>query len=103
MCLLGMGLLLPSTNITAKEFFITKSVKRTIDVWLEDQVGIATSDATTGTLVSMKVFDSQKHKVLETALSGYYDDVDLGYLPAGNYSIQIVTSLTTYSENVYLN
>jgi hypothetical protein len=97
-----MGLLLPSTNITAKEFFITKSVKRTVDVWYESDAAIASSDVNTGTLTQMKIFDSGKHKVLETSLSGYYDDADVSALSPGFYSIQVFTTLTIYSETVYI-
>ena len=99
-CLLGMGLLLPSTTITAKEFF----VKRIVNCYLEGNVLIATSSGSSGTLTDMKIFDTGKHKVLEQALSGTEDAVDVSGLAAGYYSVQVFTtgSPFPYSENIYI-
>lgn len=102
-CLLGMGLLLPSTTVTAKEFSHKESAKRIIDVMLEGHVLLATSDATTGTLVSCYIWNGSKSLVLQQSLSGYSDDVDVSGLSSGWYTVQIFTTLTGYSENVYIN
>lgn len=97
-CLLGMGLLLPISNITAKELI----VKRTIDVYVEEDNIAITSDANSGSLTLVKVFNSNKVKVIEESCSGYYHSVDASSLPSGLYSVVVYTTLTTYSENVYL-
>lgn len=98
-CLLGMGLLLPSTNITAKEFI----VKRVIDLFLESDVLTITSDAGTGTLVHVNIYDNHEHKVLGQDLSGYSDYVDLSSLPNGNYSAHVTSTLSNYTEGFTLN
>lgn len=97
-CLLGMGLLLPITNITAKEVI----VKRTLDVFLEEDNIAITSDANSGSLTLVKVYNSNKVKVIEESCSGYYHAVDASSLPSGLYSVVVYTTLTTYSENIYL-
>jgi len=103
-CLLGMGLLLPATNLTAKEFS-KKEVfkKRIVDCFLEGDILIVTSDANTGTLSNVKIWSGGKQLVLQQSVSGYEDEVDLSSLPSGYYSAQVFTSLTVYSENFYLN
>lgn len=103
-CLLGIGLLLPSTTITAKEFPSKEiSKKRIVDIWMEGDAAHITSDASTGTLVTCKIWDPGKHLVLQESISGYADDVDVSGLSSGYYSIQVFTTLTVYSENVYIN
>ena len=93
-----MGLLLPITNITAKEVI----VKRTLDVFLEEDNIAITSDANSGSLTLVKVYNSNKVKVIEESCSGYYHAVDASSLPSGLYSVVVYTTLTTYSENIYL-
>ena len=93
-----MGLLLPISNITAKELI----VKRTIDVYVEEDNIAITSDANSGSLTLVKVFNSNKVKVTEESCSGYYHSVDASSLPGGLYSVVVYTTLTTYSENIYL-
>ncbi len=106
LCLLSMALLLPSTTITAKEFSKnntkTTSLKRIVDVTIIDEVLSVTSDASTGTLVWVKVYNTQKQLVLAQLLSGYSDGVDVSFLHSGMYSVTVHTSLTNYSENIYL-
>ncbi len=97
-CLLGMGLLLPITNITAKEVII----KRTLDISVEEDWVVITSDANSGTLTTVKIYNSNKVKVLEESCSGYYHAVDVSGFSSGMYSVVAYTTLTTYSENVYL-
>lgn len=93
-----MGLLLPLTNITAKETI----VKRTVDVIVEEDNVEITSDANSGTLSVVKVYNSNKVKVIEESCSGYYHVINVSSLPSGLYSVVVFTSLTTYSENIYL-
>lgn len=97
-CLLGMGLLLPATTITAKEIIS----KRIFDVWMEGDVLIATSDATTGALVNLKVWNSSKQMVLQQGISGYYSEVDLSSLPTGYYTAVVTSASSGYSENVHV-
>jgi hypothetical protein len=98
-CLLGMGLLLPSTTITAKEFI----KQRTVDLWLESDILTITSDAGTGTLVQVNIYDSHEHKVLGQALSGYTSYVDVSSLPNGTYSAHVGATLSNYNEGFTLN
>ena len=101
-----MGLLLPCNKITAKEFskkLGSAETKRIVDVMLEGHILLATSDAGTGTLSTVKIWDTGKHLVLQQSVSGYEDEVDLSSLPDGYYSAQVFTTLTGYSENFYLN
>lgn len=95
-CLLGMGLLLPISNITAKELII----KRTIDVTVDDDVIEITSDVTSGTLTLVRVYNSNKVKVIEESCSGYSHFTGISGLPSGLYSVVVNTSLTVYSENI---
>lgn len=93
-CLLGMGLLLPSTTITAKEF----SAKRIVDIFMEDDWLQATSDGYTGSIVKVEVFNSSEQKVLGESCRGFSCEVYIGGLPSGSYTAWVTTSLTTYSE-----
>jgi hypothetical protein len=93
-----MGLLLPISNITAKELII----KRTVDVYSEEDIIAITSDANSGSLTTVKVYNSSKVKVIEESCSGYYHEIDASSLPNGLYSVVVFTTLTTYSENIYL-
>lgn len=102
-CLLGMGLLLPATKSTAKEFSRKEISKRIVDVMIEGDVIELTSDAGSGTLVNCKIWDMGKHLVLQQYVSGYADAVDVSDLTAGWYSVQVFTTGTTYSENVYVS
>lgn len=97
-CLLGMGLLLPATTITAKEFII----KRTVDVYVEGDVVGITSDVNSGSLTQVKIYNSNKVKVIDESCSGYEHEVDISSLPSGLYSVVVYTTLTSYSENIYL-
>lgn len=98
-CLLGMGLLLPATELTAKEFLS----KRIVDVTIEDDwIGI-TSDAGTGTLVEVEIYNNRNQKVFGESLSGYSDGADISSLSNGTYVATVTTSLTTYNEVFTLN
>jgi hypothetical protein len=99
-----MGLLLSSTATTKTELANTKTLlHRIVDCHLEGYILIANSDANSGTLTTVKIWDPQKHLVLQEAVSGYEDEVDLSGLSSGNYSAQIFTTQTVYSENFTLN
>ncbi len=99
-CLLGMGLLLPYNKITAKEFSEKEISKRIVDIMLEGNVLIASSDASTGTINEVKIYNSSKQKVVDqTCYGGYVCDVDVSGLPSGFYTAQVFTTMTVYSEN----
>ena len=97
-CLLGMALLLPFTTITANNFLSN----RIIDVTLEGDWVEITSDAGTGTLTNVIIYNSQEQKVLAEALGGYADGVDVGGLPGGSYKVRVYTTLTSYTEWINL-
>lgn len=98
-CLLGMGLLLPVQQITANAF----SLKRIVDVWIENAILIVTSDSGTGTLKTAKIKNADNQTVLEEDISGYYDNVDVSSLRPGTYTAYITTTLTTYTEGFTVN
>src|SRR4051812_18490689 len=93
-CLLGMGLLLPYNKITAKEFF----TKRIVDVYKDGWALHATSDDHTGNITTVRIFNGSGAKVLQQSCSGYSCTVSLVGLPAGDYTAQVTTSMTVYTE-----
>lgn len=103
-CLLGMGLLLPCNKTTAKGFF-KKEVfsKRIVDCYLDGDILAITSDPGTGTLVTCKIWSPTKQLVLLESISGYEDAVDVSSLHSGWYSVQVFTTSTIESENIYIN
>lgn len=98
-CLLGMGLLLPVQQLTANGF----SFKRIVDVFMEANILIASSDSGTGTLVSVTIKNGNNQTVLQEDVSGYYDTVDLSSLSPGNYTAYVTTTLTGYREGITVN
>lgn len=94
-CLLGMGLLLPQNKVTAKEFY----TKRIVDVWIEGAVLTANSDAYTGGITEVQIYNSSDQKVLAQSCGGGYScQVSLSGLPGGTYRAKVTTTLTTYNE-----
>ena len=96
-CLIGMALLgaQPTANGNAK--FASFSNKRIVDVYLEGMTLLASSDANTGTIVKVEVFQGTELKKTRSC-SGYSCSVSLSGLSAGNYVARVTTSLTTYEE-----
>jgi hypothetical protein len=98
-CLLGMGLLLPSANITAKEFF----TKRIIDVWTDADALEVSSDANTGGILLVKIFEGPDLVMHQSFSGGYYYKMDVSSLGAGTYTARVFTNLTVYNEAFVLN
>lgn len=100
-------MLLPSTNITAKNFFANCNLKTThfnriIDIAIEDDFLGLTSDESTGSLTGVRILNSAKVIVFQSLLSGYSATVDVSSLPTGSYSVVVKTTKTTYSENIFI-
>ncbi len=100
-CLLGIGLLLPSANTTAKEFF----VKRIVDVTIEGYWLLASSDESTGNIIRVKVYKQSNQELVidQKCSSGYTCMVDMSGQHSGYYIVQVITTLTSYSEIIYLS
>lgn len=98
-CLLGMGLLLPVQQLTANSF----SFKRIVDVFMEADILIVSSESETGTLKTVTIKDRDQQTVLQEDVSGYYDTVDLSSLDPGSYTAYVTTTLTSYSEGITVN
>lgn len=94
-----MGLLLPVHELTANGFL----VKRIVDVYMESDILIVTSDSGTGTLKAAKIKNADNQTVLEEDISGYYDNVDVSSLRPGTYTAYITTTLTNYTEGFTVN
>ena len=94
-CLLGMGLLLPSTNSTANGFS-----KRIVDVYIEGMALRCTSDVNTGGITLVEIFNSSNVKVRQQTydIPGYSVSVNISILGSGSYTAKVTTTLTTYTE-----
>jgi hypothetical protein len=88
-CLLGIGMLLPALQTTARE-----EVKKIVNCTLEDEVLLANSSGEDGTITKVIVTNTARQIVASQECGGYFCDVYLGDLPAGSYSAQIHTSRT---------
>ena len=107
-CLLGLGVLLPSTTITAKGILTNKATaaanvhQRIVDVTIETGVLFASSDVVTGALKSVKLVNSANKTVLKETCSGYSYATDVSYLPSGFYTSTVVTGAIVHNEVVYI-
>lgn len=107
-CLLGLGVLLPSTTITAKGNLANSANasanahKRIVDVTIEVGVLFASSDVTTGQLKSVKLVNNQNKIVLKESCSGYSYATDVSDLPSGFYTSTVVTGAITHNEVVFI-
>lgn len=95
-CLLGMASLLPSNKISAAT--PAAAIHRTIDCYLEGMVLLATSDESSGTLVSITIFNASNQEVRYTTCSGYSCSVSLANLRAGHYTAHVVATNGSYNE-----
>jgi len=95
-CLIGMGLLLPTAKVKSSTDHLFSN-KRIVDVYKEGMTLLASSDASTGTLEKVEVFQGTELKKTRSC-SGYSCSVSLSGLSAGNYVARVTTSLTTYEE-----
>jgi|ERR1043165_1042490 hypothetical protein len=89
--LLGLGMLMPTTTISAKE--ITKSavaIKKVIDVGIEGSALIAHSGTEDGPIMNMVVKTVPGGKLMgQSSCGGYYCSMDISGLPCGNYVAQL--------------
>lgn len=103
-CLLGMGILLPNNPATAKEILKGKHSlhsrehKKIIDIWIEGDALLAESDAGSGSITVVKIFNSKNVKVMEQAGYGFSCAVDVSPLQNGVYSAKVFTASTQYTE-----
>ncbi len=94
-CLLGLGMLLPSTTITAKE-----SVKqRIINVNIEGWVLFGTSQTEDGPISVMEVRKMPDGKLMASKPGdGYSCTLDISDLPSGTYVVTVVAAYRTYTK-----
>ena len=92
-CLLGLGMLLPSTTVTAKE-----SVKhRIVDIGLEGYVLTANSEKEDGTIDLIEVRKLPDGKLMASeGCNDYTCSVDISGLPSGSYVVKVFATYTTY-------
>ena len=95
-CLLGMASLLPSNKISAAT--PSAAASRIIDCYVQGIVLIATSDESTGTLVSITIFNTSNQEVRNTTCSGYSCSVSLVNLRSGHYTAHVVATNGSYNE-----
>jgi hypothetical protein len=86
-CLLGIGMLLPTLKTTAKE-----NLKKIIEISLEEDVLLASSSSEDGVISKIIITDKSRQTVASQTCGGYYCQVYVGNLPAGSYTAQIHTS-----------
>jgi hypothetical protein len=96
-----MGItLLPSAAVNGKTKVASFVHKRIVDVTLQGYALQASSDAETGTLTKIEVYNKDTQElVLTHNCSGYSCSVDISGLAAGTYIAKVYTTLTTYSES----
>lgn len=95
-CLLGAGLLLPTAKVKSS---VNTVICRIVDVNVQQDILLASSDAQTGGITKVKVYDADEVLVLTQQCGGGYScEVDISGLHSGNYTAQVITTLTTYTE-----
>ncbi len=95
-CLLGMASLLPSNKITAAT--PSAAASRIIDCYVEGAILLATSDESTGTLISITIFNASNQEVRYQNCSGYSCSVSLVNLRSGHYTAHVVATNGSYNE-----
>ncbi len=95
-CLMGLGMLLPSTTITAKE----SAKKRIVNVGIEGYVLLSSSQTEDGpiTLVEVKKLPDGKLMSTQSGDGSYSAQTDISWLPAGAYVVKVVTTNTSYTK-----
>lgn len=93
--LLGLGLLLPSTNAIAKE----SAKHRKLDIGIEGYVLLANAEKSDGPIRKMEVRQMSDGKLMITQESySYSSSVDISSLPKGYYVVKVFAEETSYSE-----
>lgn len=97
-CLLGIGMLLPSQEVKSSEPY-----RRIVDVHIDFPALIADSDTEDGTISKIEIYKvSTGEKVRQTFCSGYSCSINLSGLPAGNYNAKVICQYTTYTQGFTL-
>lgn len=99
-CLLGMGFWLHGYVAMGE----AKTAMRTIDVVVnvEEEDLTAWSDAGSGSITLMEIFNASNVRVLSQVCGGYTCSMELAALPAGSYTVVVYTSRTSYAEGFVL-
>lgn len=108
-CLLGLGLLIPASQLSATELSTSKIFHKAadggpgLDIWVEgDAYLFCSSDQSSGALTRVRMADRNKTIVLDVPLSGYYSSTDISNLPAGMYYVKVFTQYTSLTEVVFV-
>ncbi len=92
-CLLGMGLMLPNNNITAKE----SVVKRFVDILKEGDILLSTSDEISGEILKVDVYKNGQ-LVLTEEVGDYVSYINISALSRGTYVAQVTAANDNYAE-----
>jgi hypothetical protein len=99
-CLLGFGTLLPVNE--AKSSIATQN--RILNIHIEGWALTANSDAASGLIEEIQVFELDKEEpVLTESCDGYSCTIKLGELPAGVYVAVVITTNTTGKKQFSIN
>ena len=94
-CLLGAGLLLPSTTITAKETL----KHRIINVGIEGWVLTANSQKEDGPITLLEIRKVPDGKLMHSqTCNDYTTFVNISGLPAGSYVVNVVATNKTFQQ-----
>lgn len=107
-CLLGLGLLIPASHVSATELSTSKVLHKAadggpgLDIWIEGDALLCGSDESSGELTKLKIADRNKVVVFDAHLSGYYTSTDISNLPSGMYYVKVFTEYTSLTEVVFV-
>lgn len=77
--------------------------KRIVDVYVQEEVLVSTSDGQTGGITKVEVLNESNQVVLcQEYGGGYYYQTNLSALHTGYYSAKVTTTRTVYYEGVYV-
>ena len=94
-CLVGVSLLLPSitvksNSVSAKSKVISFNKSKIITCDLEGYILAANSDAKSGQIVYVEIYDAENNLVMVHQCIGYRVQVDLSGLPSGSYEAEVI-------------
>jgi hypothetical protein len=94
-CLLGVAMLFGNTATAEK----AKKPFRIVDVNVQQDILLASSDAQTGGITKVEVLNANRELELAQQCGGGYScEVDISGLHSGSYIAKVTTTLTTYTE-----
>lgn len=102
---MGVMMIVPTTNTFAAKGKNTEvAAKKIIDCTLEDEVVIATSGDGDGPIYKLVVVNPARQIVYTREFAGfqYYVEVNLAFLPAGNYNVKVYAGNLVYTEGIVL-